>query len=714
MKKRKENNLNSNFKRRNVIICFLLSFVVLGLSIGFSSFQNKLSIQDIAATVRIDKDVRIMGVSVNDVNDAISNYEEYNVSNITSSINLNSEESYIIYEIDVYNLGNVDVTISNFSIDNENLNAELIDYNIGDKICEDTKCNLGVKKKIKIKVSYKEGKYDSSITNYNLKIDFTFSIVYNVTYVGFDSTDGLSNMAIEGTTFSASFTMNSTENLLVNMNNSSLTSGSEYTYSDNILQIPDVDGNIIITISDMTNMKRKIITSFVDSGNEEDITLYDLDTMSSDDKTSTFGNIATDSGLIRTKGINGNSNAIIFRGNVSNNYVFFAGNIWRILQVDEDGNLRLILNNSIGSYQYNTTSSVSSLDEAETILGYTNSYAKTMIDTWYTSNLSDYSEYIVTSKFCNDFTNQTKTGYWTETDVYYFQSYLNIGSDSALYSPSLVCPSSSLFTSNIGLISAEEVVLAGGSYYKENTSYFLYSKSSWWTLSPGYVDTNQGNGGVFFVNSSGSVFDWSKSLLTASYGLRPVITIDGNLNFDGDGTLNNPYTLESEKSFNYTKIDVTDLATLEGNKYYIANTGGSYKVDGLLSSITSGIGLVGSNTTTFSDDKSTIISTTGTLFSFVNGEETTDGYLYQIMTDDGKYLTIGASDYSVTLSDTAVKLKVSLSTDSSYSGKITISDETGTMYLNFYGANNTSDDKFAGWNALDMNDYMTLYTEITS
>ena len=233
-------------------------------------------------------------------------------------------------------------------------------------------------------------------------------------------------------------------------------------------------------------------------------------------------------------------------------------------------------------------------------------------------------------------------------------------------------------------------------------------------MSPGYVDINQGNGGVFFVNSSGSVFDWSKSLLTASYGLRPVITIDGNLNFDGEGTLNNPYTLESEKSSNYTKIDVTDLATLEGNKYYIANTGGSYKVDGLLSSITSGIGLVGSNTTTFSDDKSTIISTTGTLFSFVNGEETTDGYLYQIMTDDGKYLTIGASDYSVTLSDTAVKLKVSLSTDSSYSGKITISDETGTMYLNFYGANNTSDDKFAGWNALDMNDYMTLYTEITS
>ena len=209
--------------------------------------------------------------------------------------------------------------------------------------------------------------------------------------------------------------------------------------------------------------------------------------------------------------------------------------------------------------------------------------------------------------------------------------------------------------------------------------------------------------------------DWSRSLLTASYALRPVITIDGNLELTGDGTLSNPYKIDSDEvTTTITKVDINDLTTLSTGKYYITNTGGNYNVDGLVSSIVSGTGLVGTNTATFSDDKETILSTSGTLFSFINGQETTDGYLYQVVTDDSKYLTIGATDYTVTLSDTPVYLKVSLVTDSSYTGRIIISDETGAMYLNFYGANNTSDDKFAGWNELDKNDYMALYTAVTS
>ena len=46
--------------------------------------------------------------------------------------------------------------ISNASIDNENLKFEFLDYNLKDKICEDNKCSLGVKKTLKIKVSYKD------------------------------------------------------------------------------------------------------------------------------------------------------------------------------------------------------------------------------------------------------------------------------------------------------------------------------------------------------------------------------------------------------------------------------------------------------------------------------------------------------------------------------------------------------------------------------
>ena len=711
MKKRKINSIDKVTKRKNITLCFILSFVIISLSIGFSSYLNNLSIKDATLTVRIDKDVRVMGVSVNSVNDAVSSYEDYNVSNITSNVKLSSADSYVIYDVDVYNLGNIDVAIGSYTIDNDNLNVEFLNYNIKDRICVDNLCNLGVKKKIQVKVSYKDGKYDDSNLIQSFKIKFNFATVYSVSYEGFDSSDSLNKYAVDGTSFSESFTFDSSKTLSVTMNDKLLSEGSDYTYSDGVLKVLNVDGNIVVKLSDMSYMKEKVVANYTSSGSEDDLTLFDLDSMSSDDKTSNFSNAATESGVYRIKGITGTGNSLVFRGNVTNNYVSFGGLIWRITQIDEDGNLRLILNNIVSTSQYNTTSSISSVEEAETILSYSNSSVKTALDSWYTSTLSSYSEYIVTSKFCNDFTYETKSSSGASNDTYYYQSYLNVGVDAALYSPSLVCPSAYTFTSNIGLISAEEVVLAGGAYRVAATSSYLYvSSSGWWTLSPGYYDPTQGNGGVFFVDSSGALTDWSRSLLTASYGLRPVITINGNLALSGSGTLSDPYRLASETIKTIAKYDVTDLSKLNDGKFYIANTGGAYSVDGVLSSTVSGIGLVGTNMATFSDDKSTIASTTGALFTFENGEETTDGYLYEIKTSDNKYLSIN-DDYSVTLSDTAVKCKVSIVSNSSYSGRVIISNSDGTMYLNFYGAANTADDKFAGWNEEDANDYMILYKE---
>ena len=692
------------------LYAFVIGISVILLTIGFSSFQNDLKIDNLAANVRIDKDVRVMGISLNETNDALSNYEEYNISNITSKIELPNENSYVTYNVDVYNLGNVIMGIKSATLDNDMLDVSILNYDLKEPLCNDNECILGVKKTLQVKIGYKASKYDGQTTSFDVRVDFDFKQIFNVTYNNITGTS-LPKYVMDGEDLAANFTISSGENISVSMASETVVSG--YTYENGIFNLPSVSGDVVITASDMTLMKKNIIEAYVDSGSESDITLYDLDTMSSDDKTSTFSNIASDSGIYRTKGITGSGNAIVYRGSIANNYVSFGGNLWRILQIDEDGNLRLILNTSIGSSQYNTTSTISSDDEIETILGYANSSAKTTLDTWYTSNLSDYSEYIVDSKFCNNFTYETKTSSGASNDVYYFQSYLNVGVDAALYSPSLTCPTSSTFTNKIGLISAEEVVLAGGAYRKDNTSYFLYSSSAFWTLSPGYADSNQNNGGVFFVDSTGALTDWSRSLLTASYALRPVITINGNLDMVGDGTVSNPYRLSSEKVKTISKVNVTDLSTLADNKYYIANTGGQYSVDGLLSSTVSGIGLVGTNTATFSSDKETIVSTTGVEFSFVNGKETTDGYLYQLKTDDNKYLTIG-TDYSVTLSDTPVYLKISLCTASGYSGRIIISDETGAMYLNFYGAANTSDDKFAGWNSLDLNDYMILYKDTES
>ena len=159
-------------KNYHLLYSILIILCICFLSIGFSAFQNKLYIDDIGLTVKVDKDIRIMGVQIDSVNNAISTYEDYNVSNINSNIKLESEDSYIIYNVDIYNLGNVEMGLKEININNENLKVEIINYNLKTKLCEENdKCSSGAKIKLKVKVSYQNGKYDNTATMNNIKIE---------------------------------------------------------------------------------------------------------------------------------------------------------------------------------------------------------------------------------------------------------------------------------------------------------------------------------------------------------------------------------------------------------------------------------------------------------------------------------------------------------------------------------------------------------------
>ena len=127
--------------------------------------------------------------------DGTSFYEDYNVSNIVSKVNLNSAGSYIIYNVDVYNLGNVLMEIKNININKENLKVEVLNYDLKTKLCdEDIECKLGSKKTLQFKVSCKEGYYDCSNTNFDFKVDFDFQRIYNISYVNINSKDSVSEI----------------------------------------------------------------------------------------------------------------------------------------------------------------------------------------------------------------------------------------------------------------------------------------------------------------------------------------------------------------------------------------------------------------------------------------------------------------------------------------------------------------------------------------
>lgn len=266
-----------------------------------------------------------------------------------------------------------------------------------------------------------------------------------------------------------------------------------------------------------------------------------------DDTTIDFTSSSTTTGLF--KNTSSGEVTYFYRGNVTNNYVSFAGLTWRIIKIDKYGT-RVVLDSIIDTQsQWGTNPGTSaSLDDAISVLSYDNSPVKTIVDNWYNSNLSSYSSIIKTSLFCLDESYQTMSSSGNGgVTVYYFGSYIRNGKDSAGYTPEFSCSSEYVREYNVGLLSGDEVAFAGGVFNTNNTGYYLYNSSissNWWTLSPSYFDSSLGTVGMLIVNgSTGNFYDWPNgSTIENSMGIRPVITLDTDKLSGGSGTSSDKYT----------------------------------------------------------------------------------------------------------------------------------------------------------------------------
>ena len=89
---------------KNNYIKFLLILlcVVSLISVGYAAFTMDLNIENISAMFRLQTDIRITNITLDDKSDdAYSNYEEYNVKEIITGIKLPTNDSYVTYKIDV-------------------------------------------------------------------------------------------------------------------------------------------------------------------------------------------------------------------------------------------------------------------------------------------------------------------------------------------------------------------------------------------------------------------------------------------------------------------------------------------------------------------------------------------------------------------------------------------------------------------------------------
>ncbi len=269
-----------------------------------------------------------------------------------------------------------------------------------------------------------------------------------------------------------------------------------------------------------------------------------------------------------------------FRGAVENNYVYFAGYYWRIIRINGDGSLRIIYDGTvahangesntdrrIGTSAYNLTNddnayvgymygTPSSSSYEATHANTNNSTIKTYIDNWYKTNIvyKGYGEAVSDEIFCNDREVSTSdsiyTGNGTGTTKTSYKAQERLFTNK---SPQLTCTQKNdAFTVDdeekgngdltypVGLITADEIALAGGKYNTSNSSYYLYKGIVYWSLSPSYFSSYAN---VFSVRNVGEL---SYNSISNTYGAAPVINLSADYcqTLTGTGTMVDPYTVE--------------------------------------------------------------------------------------------------------------------------------------------------------------------------
>ena len=99
-----------------ILFGIFLIICILFLTIGFSTFREALEIDNIIATIRADADIRVTGISTSNVTGlASTSNNNYNVTSISSNLSLPNSNSTVTYQIEITNVGNVEMGILNIT-----------------------------------------------------------------------------------------------------------------------------------------------------------------------------------------------------------------------------------------------------------------------------------------------------------------------------------------------------------------------------------------------------------------------------------------------------------------------------------------------------------------------------------------------------------------------------------------------------------------------
>ena len=232
---------------------------------------------------------------------------------------------------------------------------------------------------------------------------------------------------------------------------------------------------------------------------------------------------------------------------------------WRIIRVDKDNKIKMIYagsqapsestkvaitgtNTNMGFTAYNNDGNHAEYVGFQYTVGSqrgttTNSTIKTYLDNWYTKYFNENigTSRFVKTTFCND-RNTTDTWVSTGSTINY-APYTRLSADTP--TPTFECNTADVVTNNLGLITADEIVLAGGKFYTDNSAFYLNNNMAYWAGSPlGFSGSN------LFVFGLVPIYGLHAGIVYyRPFAVRGVVSLSSESKLLGSGTYNDVYTV---------------------------------------------------------------------------------------------------------------------------------------------------------------------------
>lgn len=126
------NKKNIKVNKFNSIMFILVCAFVLSFTVGYSALNRDLKING-EASFRVEEDIRITGIELSEIYDAVENYNaDYSKNTIKIGVNLSSLESSVSYKVQILNSGSVAMWIDSIEQPiNNNTNMEYVIEGIG-------------------------------------------------------------------------------------------------------------------------------------------------------------------------------------------------------------------------------------------------------------------------------------------------------------------------------------------------------------------------------------------------------------------------------------------------------------------------------------------------------------------------------------------------------------------------------------------------------